>query len=196
VKPEGLLALEPPEIWSLVWAQLARATADPRHAFRLPVVASAGPRWGVQARTVVLRGASLDGPVLALHSDRRAAKIETLERRPELAWCSYDPRHRVQIRAATRATLHHDDDVANAAWEGLGSGARALHAVEPAPGTPRPRAARMRAGTPPDAGRANFVVVRCRVDELDWLLLARGDHRRIGFRPAPGGSWHGTELVP
>ncbi len=187
--------LEPAEVWRDTWARLVRATRDRRHAYRHPVVASRCPRRGVRARTVVLREADPAAARLGLHTDLRSGKVRELELEPRLSWCFYDPRRRIQVRAESRATVHAGDEVARAAWQQQGPAARALYAIEPAPGTPLLPGASpgFRAGD--DAGFASFAVVLCLVEELDWLELGREAHRRIRFEPGDGG-WDGVPIVP
>lgn len=186
------------DVWRETWGGLVRATRDRRHAFRHPVVATHHPGLGVRARTVVLREADPRGARLTLHSDVRSGKLEALEHHPAMSWCFYDARRRIQVRAETRAVVHVGDAVARAAWQRQGAGARALFAVEPAPGTPL---GDRETPTPPaddDAGFAHFAVVVGSVEELDWLHLGREAHRRIRFEPVEGGEggWRGTPVVP
>ena len=187
--------LAPDEIWADTWTRLGRATRDRRHAFRHPVIATRCPRRGVRARTVVLREVDPGTATLTLYTDRRSGKLEGLAIEPELSWCFYDPRRRVQLRVESRASLHVGDAIARAAWSRQGPAARALYAVAPPPAT------ELREGVSPlvregaDAGFEDFAVVVCAVEEADWLHLGREAHRRIRFQPGEQG-WRGAEIVP
>lgn len=187
----------PDEVWRDLWARLARATRDRRHAFRHPVIATRCPERGIRARTVVLREAEPEPARLVLHTDRRAGKLAGLEIDPRLGWCFYDPRPRMQVRVETRASVHVGDAVARAAWARQGTAARRLYSVEPAPATPLAAGESPRFGEDAEAGFAHFAVVVCAVEEVEWLLLGREGHRRIRFTPDSGASgWAGVPIVP
>ncbi len=187
-----LAGLPPDELWRDAWARWIRATRDRRHGFRHPVIATWCARRGARARSVVLRSADPASDLLLFHTDLRSAKVAELRADPRASWCFYDPRPRLQLRAETRATLHVGDDVARAAWERQGGASRAVYAAEPAPGGPLPR----NAPAPRGDGFANFVVVTCRLEALDWLLLGSPAHRRLCFRRRDSGDWQGHEVVP
>lgn len=186
---------DPDQVWEEVWAQLARASRDHRHAFRHPVIATRSARFTVSARTVVLRAAVAAQARLDFFTDRRSAKLEGLGIEPSVGWCFYDPRRRVQVRAETRAVLHEGDEVARSAWSRQGDAARALYAPGPAPGTPLEDDAGC-GKVDGDVGFGNFVVAHCDVVELDWLWLAKEGHRRIRFAREPDGHWAGVPVVP
>ncbi len=196
MSPAELLDRDAESIWGDVWKGLARATLDGRHAFRLPTIATRCPERGVRARTVVLRECSAKPAGLSFHTDRRAGKLAGLELEPRVSWCFYDPRHRVQVRAETRAEIRIADDRARAAWEKQSSWARRLYRVEPDPGTELPEAWSSPGAEEGDGGFENFALVECALEELEWLLLAREGHRRLRFREAPEGGWRATALVP
>ncbi len=194
--PAQLLELEPSELWGDVWHRLGRAARDPRHSFRPPVVATLCPERGVRARTVVLRESDPEAGTLTLHTDRRAGKLAGLDLEPRVSGCFYDPRHRVQVRAETRATVHAGDAEARTAWESQGAAAHRLYAVAPAPGSALPGGWQAPARDEGDAGFENFAAVRCAVEELECLQLAREGHRRLHYRRDRDGSWRGTPVVP
>ena len=194
--PAELLDLEPSKVWAGVWRSLVRATHDGRHAFRLPTVATRCPERGIRARTVVLRDCAPGTAKLSFHSDRRAGKLAGLEIEPRVSWCFYDPRHRVQVRAETRAEVRIGEGLARAAWDEQGPSARRIYRVEPRPGTALPQGWSLPPPSDRDDGFENFALVECSIEELEWLVLAREGHRRLRFREDPGGDWRATALVP
>ncbi len=196
MRPDELLHLDATSVWHDVWRRLARASRDPRHAFRLPVVATRCPKRGIRARTVVLRETDPGAATLTLYTDRRAGKLAGLALEPRISWCFYDPRHRVQVRAETRAAVHVEDGRAREAWETQGSRSRRLYRSPAEPGSPLPDGWEPDAPGPDDAGFENFAVVDCEVEEMEWLVLARERHRRLRFGPSDDGSWRATALVP
>jgi len=196
MNPAELLELAPSEVWQDVWKQLGRAARDPRHPFRLPVVATRCPDRGVRARTVVLRASCPSPATLSLFTDRRAGKLSGLAVEPRVSWCFYDARHRVQVRAETRAVLRSGDEEARIAWRTQGPSARRLYRVTPAPGSILPEDWDPPAADESDAGFEHFAVVNCAVEEIEWLVLAREGHRRLRFQPDAEGDWLGEALVP
>jgi hypothetical protein len=188
---------EAPELAELLaeaFRLLSRGVADRRHPFHSPTLATTGLDGMPQARTVVLRGFDPARRQLRLYTDSRAAKAAELAARPWAALHGYDPGTQSQLRLRGRASLHHDDAAADAAWAASPTGSRALYAISPAPGTP--------CGAPPPApqdsegGRPHFCVVLLELVRLEWLHLAPGGHRRARFDWPEDGAATATWLVP
>jgi pyridoxine/pyridoxamine 5'-phosphate oxidase len=161
------------------FALLARGVADRRSPFHTPTLASLGPDGAPRARTLVLRGFDAQSRTIRLHSDARSDKCAELARDPRCALHLYDAPHQVQLRLEGTATLHHDDAVADAAWEATRPFSRLIYAIQPAPGTP---VAAPNSSPTQDAGaRANFAILRLRFFRMEWLWLAAEGHRRARF---------------
>lgn len=166
------------EILVGAWALLLRAAADPRHPCRIVQLATAGRDGAPRLRSVVLRGVDPAARVLRLHTDRRSAKVAEIAAEPRVALLAWDPRARMQLRAAGRAEILTHGPAWQAAWEATPVESRSDYAQVDPPGTP--------AMAPPGAPRhpepeRNFAVILLTVDRLDWLRLAPGAHRRAGF---------------
>jgi hypothetical protein len=182
---------------SQAWALLVRGAADRKHAFHTPSVATIGADGSPRVRTVVLRGASPPSRRLRFHTDARSAKAAELRADPRIAVHAYDPGAKIQLRLTGRATLHRDDEVADAAWKATKSFSRACYRVTAAPGTPTydPIAALAEAGNGDEAGREAFIAVAVAVERIEWLYLAAAGHRRALFDwsgDSPAATW----LVP
>ena len=86
------------------------------------------------------------------------------------------------------------DAVAQAAWAGLSPSARAVYAIDPAPGSAV--GAPPAAPVPQKAAFADFAVVALLFDHLEWLWLDRAGHRRARFIWAQDRSHEAAWLVP
>jgi hypothetical protein len=188
-------------VWDDAWSRLETAVRDRRHAYRTCVVASAGDD-GVDARTVVLRGADREAGTLRFHTDRRSPKLAQLLQDRRVALVFYGDG--VQVRVRGLAGVLADGAAVDDAWEATASISRRCYLTTDPPGTPSPAPT---AGLPPDltmlrppiertaGGRAAFAVVAVQVQSLDWLHLAAHGQRRAGFS-RDGQSWMSTWMVP
>lgn len=188
-------------VWDDAWSRLEAAVRDREHAFRTGVVASAGDD-GVDARTVVLRGADRAAGSLRFHTDRRSAKLAQLQQDHRVALVFHGDG--VQVRVRGLASVLADGDLVEAAWAATASISRRCYLTTAAPGTP---SAEPTAGLPPDLtmlrpplertapGRAAFAVVLVHAQSLDWLHLAAHGQRRAGFS-RDGERWMATWMVP
>jgi 3-hydroxyisobutyrate dehydrogenase len=188
-------------VWEDAWSRLEAAVRQRLHPYRTCVVATAGDD-GVDARTVVLRGADRATGTLRFHTDRRSAKLAHLLHDRRVALVFYGDG--VQVRARGIATVHAEDAAADAAWAATPAMSRRCYLTAAAPGTP---SGSPTSGLPPELamqrpplaltgrGRDAFAVVAVRVQSIDWLHLAARGQRRAGFS-REGGSWMGTWMVP
>lgn len=164
-----------------LWTDWTIAVRQRRHPLHTAVVATLSPE-GPQARTVVLRSAEPEQSCLSFHTDVRSPKVDQLRTDGRVLWLFYDPTKKVQIRVRAVAELHQDDEIARKAWQRTSILGRRCYAAEFPPGqfldTPPP------APNPqnPEAGWENFMVVRTKVQEIDWLHLAIHGHQRALLR--------------
>jgi len=176
------------------FALLARGVADRRSPFHTPTLATIGIDGAPRARTLVLRGFDAPTRSLRLHSDARSAKRAELARDPRACLHLYDAGRQVQLRLEGTASLHREDDLADAAWHASRPFSRLCYAIEPAPGTP--------VALPPPApaeegeGRAHFMALRLAFDRMEWLWLSAQGHRRARFAWNAAGEEEATWLVP
>jgi pyridoxamine 5'-phosphate oxidase len=161
------------------WRVIGRGAVDRRSPFHTPSVATIGLDGQPQARTVVLRAVDPVARTLRFHTDRRSTKFVELSADARVTVLGYDAGRKIQLRLAGRATLHHGDALATAAWAQSRAMSQACYAQTEAPGTPLTHAGNAPSGT--DAGFANFTVVSVQIFELEWLYLAHEGHRRARF---------------
>lgn len=168
------------DLLDMVWTRLARGVADRRHPARHPVLATVGPD-GPEARTLVLRATRREEAALELHTDALSPKAAQIGADPRVALHVWIAKDRLQIRARAQAELQRGDPDLFAA---LPPDARANYGG-PAPGQPPEDPA---SGGDP----ARFLVIRCRLREIDALVLDT-PHRRALFG-AP--DWRGRWIAP
>ncbi|MBR0679204.1 pyridoxamine 5'-phosphate oxidase [Roseomonas eburnea] len=176
------------------FARLSRGAADSGSPFHTPALATLGLDGAPNLRTVVLRAVDPVARRLRIHTDRRSAKAAEILRDGRAMLHGYDPSALVQIRLSGHATLHLEDDIAEAAWADSRETSRMLYAAGHAPGTPLP--APPQAPSDAEAGRANFAAVTLRIETLDWLLLAPAGHCRARFAWGTDGALAAGWIAP
>ena len=190
-KEESRWATDDLELFErLSWELLTRGAQSPKEDAHWPTLATVDAAGRARARTVVLRRVERAEGALEFYTDARAQKVRHLQDNPWASVHVYDGSRRVQVRAQVRAHLHVEDEVARERWEGLGARGRLDYCRQPAPATPSEQ---WETGLepswkqdPPDAQQiqwafANFCVMRCVIESMDALYLARSGHRRALF---------------
>jgi len=177
-------------VFAWVWDEFARATDDPKHPFRLPVISTASPSLGSDARIVVLRRADVSSRSLEFYTDLRSKKIVELMADPRVFWVFWDPVHQIQLRIRSQARIHSDDPLADDRWRTCPLGSRVIFLTEWASGTsiersqeqsPPPWPGRTISAEESERGRPHFAVVRCAVDYVDFYEIAAEGQRRARF---------------
>ena len=183
----------PPSLDGLLqsgWHELEKALTDGNHGWHLAAIASVGADGGPDCRTVVLRAVDPEARTVAFHTDRRAAKIATLQRDPRVSVLVYDRALRIQLRAAGEASVHLDDDLADAAWQRSSPSSRRCYLAPHAPSStledfspnlPGDLLHRAPDEAGSELGRDNFALVTVRLDVIDWLHLRHDGHVRARF---------------
>ena len=176
-----LAAFDAAAAWAWLTDELTAATGSARHGFHLLTVATVGTDGRPDARTVVLRHVDPERCVVRFHSDIRSPKVRAIQRDPRVALHWYDPLIRAQVRIDARATIHHDDELAAAAWNAAAAMSRACYATAVAPGDPLDdfRTGPVAPAAGDDAGRGHFGVVSCGFDSVDLLVLHAAGHQRV-----------------
>jgi hypothetical protein len=174
------------------WQALIEGARSARHPYHCPALATAGAS-GPAVRTVVLREANPGARSLACHTDRRSPKFAELQASSRAAWMFYDPHSKVQVRASGNVTLHLGDELAEQRWAASATRSQACYQAPHGPG------ARLDPGQPealpPVEGFDQFVVLRCRLDRLDWLHLRGAGHWRAQFNWLDQ-AWQGAWVAP
>ncbi len=172
------------------WRELARATADKQHGWRLGALATRDGD-GVDARTVVLREVHAEAREILLYTDARSGKARQLAQWPQGTLLLWSPALSWQLRLRVDLALQVDGLAVASRWARLKLTPAAQDYLSPLPpGTPMdgPPGGAASAPVPDRAERAHFAVLSARVRSIDWLELAAGAHRRARF-DAQGARW-------
>jgi len=168
---------------------LSRGAAQFNDPFHWPVLGTTG-KEGASLRCVILRQFLMPGRVLICHTDARAKKVQEISGSAKASWLFYHPPRKVQLRISGHATLHSDDQFADEQWAAAKATSRLNYCAIEAPGTPVDGPS---SGLPDfllrkvpnlfdtEKGRHNFMVIACRIDSMDWLVLQVLGNRRARF---------------
>ena len=179
------------------WEELATGASGPRHAWQLPVFSNIDTSGRPESRTVVLRSVDSDQRALCFHTDRRSPKVPAIMENPQVCLVFYDRESKTQLRVNGRASVHLDDEVADAAWDRTALSSRRCYLAPDPPSdvTPEWRAnlpEEFRRAVPQseqsELGRVNFAVIRTTVDEMEQLELHHDGHVRCRW------SWNDGEV--
>ena len=176
-------------IWQTLLHELQRGALDPKHPFRYLSLATAGTQFP-QVRTVVLRQFTADLEFLA-YTDVRSSKVQELLEVPRVSMHFYHPKKQVQVRVKALATIHVEDELAQAQWKRVSEKRRSEYQSKLGPGT---RIAAPEAGWESSSNHSHFSVLKFSPLSIEVLQLAREGHLRIQFDLASG--WQGSWLVP
>ena len=172
-----------------IWKMLKRGATHYNDPFHWPVLGTTGPN-GIGMRSVILREFSSSERRLVCHTDGRASKVQDIFNSAGVSWHFYHPKKKVQLRISGVATLHADDAFADRQWEAAGLTSRLNYCTADPPGTPVDRPF---SGLPDfllkkapslldtEKNRKNFMVIACRIDSIDWLVLLALGNRRARF---------------
>lgn len=179
-----LAAASADDTWRRIADALDTAARSSRHPFHLLTVASVAADGTPHARTVVLRRFDADRREVWFHTDARSPKVAQLTHDARVALHWYSATDRLQLRIAARATLHHRDEVARAAWMAAEPMSRACYTSPVAPGTVLAGFPVAPPAPPPDdhGGLASFVAVCCRFTDIEALSLHATGHERVVLR--------------
>ncbi|MDP5170193.1 MAG: pyridoxamine 5'-phosphate oxidase family protein [Bacteroidia bacterium] len=157
-----------------------------------------------QSRTVVLRMVDIQQLLLTCHTDIRAKKVSELENSPAVQWLFWDPVEKTQLRIDAKATIHHQNQLAEEEWARLSPLTKGNMSASLVPGSPVDSAEAGIAAyhrsksISPEQDRTwfeHFAVIETRVQHLEWLWLSREGHRRASFECA-GAELKMAWLVP
>lgn len=167
----------PPEIRQRIWTELGRATQDRHHAWRTPALATIGQDGIPNARTVVLRETDANLAQLRFFTDGRSLKVAELAAQPCALVVFWSKRLSWQLRARVAISTHATGPVVEAVWDRVSQSAAAgdyLSACAPGTALVAPKDANL-------SNEHHLVVMSAQVQEIDWLELGKGGHRRARF---------------
>lgn len=176
-----LAAFDAASAWAWVAGELSIAAGSARHPFHLLTLATVTPDGQPDTRTVVLRHFDPTARLIRFHTDIRSPKVQAIRAEPRVALHWYDPPLRVQLRTTARATIHHGDAHAAAAWAAAAPMSRAYYTTAAAPGSAVDAFPEGPPAPDPgdDTGRDRFAVVSCRLEAFDVLALHAAGHQRV-----------------
>ena len=186
------------------WLRLFNASLHYKDPLHNPVVANVGAK-GINQRTVVLRKVDTEKKQLSFHTDTRSGKWQELQIDPAVSWLFYNPAGRMQIRLGGVASLHHDDNIANTAWQNSTMSSRKIYlgengpssiAESPVSGLPAAFESANPTAAESEAGRKNFGIVTTQINWMEWLWLNSKGHRRASFTYDSDNRFDATWLVP
>jgi pyridoxamine 5'-phosphate oxidase len=172
-----------------VWAMLQRGVTHFRDPFHWPALGTVG-EGDCNLRTVILRQFILPDRILVCHTDSRATKAKEILDTNRTSWLFYHPKKMIQLRIKGQTTLHTDDPFAEDQWAATRITSRLNYCAAHAPGTPveKPSSGlsdfllnKIPTLFETARGRKYFMVITCRIDSLDWLMLSVGGNRRARF---------------
>ncbi len=193
------------ELLETSWQALRDGVADARHGWHQAAIASIGRDGGPDVRTVVVRSADQAGRTVGFHTDLRSDKIERFRADPRVGLLFYDRELRIQLRASGTATVHDDDALADAAWGRSSLSSRRCYLAPMAPSStidafspnlPPDLLHRVPEAAVSEEGRANFSLVVCHLDVMEWLHLRHDGHVRARFAWDASGGCSATWLAP
>ena len=147
---------------------------------------------GPELRTVVLRHVNPGQRQLLCHTDFRSPKVREFLSFPAVSWLFYHPKNKLQLRIRGVVEVHHANDIARKRWEKSSESSRQCYAADQAPGAFLDSPAPIQATA---AGFANFAVIDCRVETIDWLFLRYEGHVRAHFSWQNEG-WQSRWIAP
>ena len=204
----------PPELWTAVWRLLGRATADKKHAYATPSMATVSRRPALgehddlyipRLRTVVLRAANRHERLLTAYTDRRSQKVEDLRSLNQyLAWCFWDKRSQIQFTGYGPTQIVTSEE-SGRIFDSLPKHSRKAYATLSAPG--HNLADNQATALPQDwsdlslrdtaYARDNFCVLRTELRAAEVLRLSRSGHERLRAKYEVGAAkWEFNWVVP
>lgn len=180
-----------------VWAMLNQGVGRFSDPFHCPILGSIGDH-GCSLRTVILRQLILPDRILVCHTDSRAPKVDEILRTSRVSWLFYHPKRHVQLKIFGKATLHGDDRFADEQWAHCKKTSRLNYCTTEPPGTsidipssglPESFIDRIPSLLDSAKGRRHFMVIACKIDTIDWLVLRVTGNRRARF------DWDGDRMT-
>jgi hypothetical protein len=164
------------------WLELAKATRDRDHPWRVMTLATAA-EGRADARLVVLRDIDEVKRRLVFYTDARSPKVAQMTACPQATLVGWWPQTAWQLRLGVAVEVHTDGLEVSSRWARvkLSPSARDYLAALP-PGTAVDRF------QPERGSREHFAVVVAHIQDMDWLELHVDGHRRARLAGA-NSSW-------
>ena len=133
----------------------------------------------VATRVMVLREFNLKERYIRFHTDYRAAKIDHYSENNSASVLGYDPNLKIQIKLQGSISVHYNDYLTQAAWEGSTTRSKKCYSVKGGSTLEisDPKEYDLKDGNIED-GYMNFAVLKFSFNNLEFLHLKSSGHRR------------------
>ena len=144
----------------------------------------------VESRCVILRDFSKEKKTLFFNTDIRSPKVEAIRKNPETHCLFYHFKDKIQLRISTYSSVHHDDEIHNAAWKKTATSSRKCYLTKYKPSQfieasddriPDHLTAKIPSVEESELGKVNFVVIVNKIILIDWLYLSSKGHQRARY---------------
>lgn len=160
------------ELAQQIWSEIGRATADRKHPWRYPVLASLH-KDRVFQRTLVLRDYIPKAKQLIFYTDYRSPKVVQLQSNSKVSVLFYNPKKQWQLRVEVEAKIHFKDGLSNEHLARIPRGMRKDYESALAPGS------KLGDESHDSTAEDNFAVIVLQAKALDNLQLDKEGHRRF-----------------
>ena len=133
----------------------------------------------IATRVMVLREFNIKERYIRFHTDYRAAKIDHYSENNSASVLGYDPNLKIQIKLQGSISVHYNDHVSQAAWEGSTTRSKKCYSVKGGSTLEisDPKEYDLKDGNIED-GYINFAVLKFSFNNLEFLHLKSSGHRR------------------
>jgi hypothetical protein len=133
----------------------------------------------IATRVMVLREFNLKERYIRFHTDYRAAKIDHYSENNSASVLGYDPSLKIQIKLQGSISVHYNDCLTRAAWEGSTTRSKKCYSVKGGSTLKisDPKEYDLKDGNIED-GYMNFAVLKFSFNNLEFLHLKSSGHRR------------------
>ena len=133
----------------------------------------------IATRVMVLREFNLKERYIRFHTDYRAAKIDHYSENNSASVLGYDPSLKIQIKLQGSISVHYNDYLTQAAWEGSTTRSKKCYSVKGGSTLEisDPKEYDLKDGNIED-GYMNFAVLKFSFNNLEFLHLKSSGHRR------------------
>ena len=133
----------------------------------------------IATRVMVLREFNIKERYIRFHTDYRAAKIDHYSENNSASVLGYDPNLKIQIKLQGSISVHYNDQVTQAAWEGSTTRSKKCYSVKGGSTLEisDPKEYDLKDGNIED-GYINFAVLKFSFNNLEFLHLKSSGHRR------------------
>ena len=133
----------------------------------------------IATRVMVLREFNLKERYIRFHTDYRAAKIDHYSENNSASVLGYDPNLKIQIKLQGSISVHYNDQVTQAAWEGSTTRSKKCYSVKGGSTLEisDPKEYDLKDGNIEDC-YINFAVLKFSFNNLEFLHLKSSGHRR------------------